>query len=288
MNIERRRWGVGSDHFQHERNRQSHLEAFGAPKTGEPTRTGRGTTGRVTWDRSQIPFELIGQSTTERELFRFEKTLTEFIWNTAALEGNTYTLPEVRTLLDGVTIGGHRVSDANQIIAFSEGLNTMTERVAKETFDLSRQTSNEIHGLIARHEAIEAGGFRGEGSTNGGGVVSLATGGSVIGDPIGEDRLQLDRDYSNLEGALRMIEDPRERALAYFASATRSQFYFDGNKRTARLMMAGELMKHGFEGIGIPYLRQLEFNEALDTLFRTNDATELMAFIATCATGGTE
>lgn len=81
-----------------------------------------------------------------------------------------------------------------------------------------------------------------------------------------------------------MIPDPRERALAYFCSATRSQFYFDGNKRTARIMMVGELMQHGYESVSVPYARQLEFNEALDVLFRTDDATELMVFLTTCVT----
>jgi hypothetical protein len=39
------------------------------------------------------------------------------------LEGVNYTLPEVQTLLDGVTVGGHRQTDeliaTNQIKAFS-------------------------------------------------------------------------------------------------------------------------------------------------------------------------
>ena len=68
----------------------------------------------------------------------------------------------------------------------------------------------------------------------------------------------------------------------YFASATRSQFYFDGNKRTARIMMTGSLIQSGFEPVNIPFARQEEFNVALDELFRTDDGTRLVSFLATC------
>jgi peptide/nickel transport system substrate-binding protein len=81
---------------------------------------------------------------------------------------------------------------------------------------------------------------------------------------------------------LAKIEDPRRRALIYFASATRRQFYFDGNKRTARLMMTGELMSSGYDIVSVPFGRKLEFNNALDTLFSEDDGTELLHFLATC------
>lgn len=68
----------------------------------------------------------------------------------------------------------------------------------------------------------------------------------------------------------------------YFASATRWQFYFDGNKRTARIMMTGALIQSGFEPVNIPYARQEELNVALDELFRTDHGTRLIEFLTTC------
>jgi hypothetical protein len=53
------------------------------------------------------------------------------------LEGNPFTFPEVKTLLDGVTIGGRRILD--------------------------KQTFTDIHSLVAVDEALEWGRFRGEG-----------------------------------------------------------------------------------------------------------------------------
>lgn len=208
--------------------------------------------------------------------------MPELIWNAAALEGNTYTLPEVQTLLDGITIGGRKLDEADQILALSAGMNAMVEMVRSGTFDLSKPSTNQVHAFVAQHEAIESGWFRGEGSVTGGGAVRLADGGAVDGDTIGADQMQLVRDYENLRVALELLEDPRERALAYFCSATRSQFYFDGNKRTSRIMMAGELMSYGYEAVNVPFARKLEFNESLDVLFRTDDATSLMDFLLSC------
>src|SRR5699024_4033556 len=41
--------------------------------------------------------------------------------------------------------------------------------------------------------------------------------------------------------------DPRAQALGYFASVARVQYYFDGKRRTARLMMAGHRIASGYE-----------------------------------------
>ncbi|WP_437582529.1 hypothetical protein ACSAGD_09720 [Paramicrobacterium sp. CJ85] len=233
----------------------------------------------VSWDFSQVDVSLITAVGVEKARHRFRAALPDLIWNAAALEGNTFTLPEVRTLLDGTTVQGKRIEEEQQILALSEGYSFVDELVGAGEFRLSKRTSDHVHALVARHEAIESGHFRGEGAVRGGGTVQLTTGGYVDGVPEGE----LQQRWQLLTEALSEIEDPRERALVYNAAATRTQYYFDGNKRTARLMMAGELMSHGFDAVSIPNSRRLEFNVALDHLFQTDDATQLLAFTVSCA-----
>lgn len=275
------KWGAGREAYE---RRPAARESHGySPAPGLPVEQSIGDTGRVTWDRSKIHLNLISQSTVDRALFRFKKTLPEFIWNTAALEGNTFTLPEVRTLLDGVTVGGRRLEEAQQIIALSEALNIMTELVAAGKFDLSEETSKSINAAVTQYEIIDPGLFRGQGVVaGGGGTVQLMDGREVLGDEPGERGERLADDYVNLRAAIAELADPRERALAYFASAARSQFYYDGNKRTSRIMMAGELMSSGYEAVSVPVSRRLEFNRSLTELFVNDDATEVMAFLATC------
>ncbi len=234
----------------------------------------------LTWgafDVGTIPASEIGRSR-----HRFRAHLPDLIWNTAALEGNNFTLPEVRTLLEGITIGGKRLEDEKQIIALSEAYNRLDEMIGHGRFAIRKDVSDELHALVARHEALDAGRFRGEGTAVGGGTISLANGGWVQGTEHGEGGVLLRQHFDDLISCLARVEDPRRRALIYFASATRRQFYFDGNKRTARLMMAGELMSSGYDIVSVPFGRRLEFNNALDTLFSEGDGTDLLRFLATC------
>ena len=87
---------------------------------------------------------------------------------------------------------------------------------------------------------------------------------------------------ANLTDYLGTVSDARRRALIYFASAARRQFYLDANKPTARLMMAGELLSNAYDLVSVPYSRKLEFTNALDILFDRDDATELLRFLSTC------
>jgi Fic family protein len=280
-----RRWGVSADQYVRRPGRPGSertgdglpLRAQGASNDTDPTAAFRAT--GVRWDPDRIDFGRIEKTSVERSRFRFEKSMPDLVWNAAALEGNTFTLPEVRTLLDGVTIGGKKIEEAEQVLALVDGYTHLDHLVASARFTLSKAVSDDLHGRVARHEAIESGAFRGEGTTGGGGTVRLANGGYVAGVPQDELQGRMDRTLAFLES----VSDPREQALGYFAAATRSQYYFDGNKRTARLMMSGLLMAHGYEVVSIPFARKYEFNQALDTLFTDDDATPLMAFIADCA-----
>jgi hypothetical protein len=106
----------------------------------------------VTW--ASFDVDKIAPSSVERSRHRFRAHLPEMIWNTAALEGNNFTLPEVKTLLEGVTVGGKKLEDEQQIIALSEAYNRLDEMVGAGQFSLSKDVSDQLHQLVARHEAI--------------------------------------------------------------------------------------------------------------------------------------
>lgn len=243
-------------------------------------------TSRIHWDDAiyadvMANVEPLG---VERALFRLRKQLPELVWNAAALEGNTFTMPEVRTLLDGVTVGGKSLAEHTQILNLSEAFNELHALVAAAEFSVGEAVSNRLHGIVAVDESLDAGMLRGQGSVQGdSGGVRLMNGGFVEFDPAAD----LPAEYAALLDSLAAFPDPREAALAYFCSATRSQFYFDGNKRTARLVASGLLMQAGFTALNIPHARRLEFNMALDELFSFDDATQLMGFLAECLVEGT-
>ncbi|MDL9981204.1 hypothetical protein [Microbacterium candidum] len=244
----------------------------------------------VYWDIAHVDLSVIGHAkdlstsdASERARQRFRARKPDFIWDAARLEGNTFTLPEVRTLLEGVTVQGKPLDDQNQILALNEGFNELDRLVGNGQFDLTKPVSDRLHALVAAHEAIDSGMFRGEGQATGGGTVRLSSGGVVDGRPHGDGGVLLREAYADLLDYLTDEPDPRVRALVYAASVIRHQLYFDGNKRTAKLMASGELMRHGFDAISIPYARLYEQNLALDELFTTDDATGLMRLMADCA-----
>jgi len=67
------------------------------------------------WDRTNVPANLPTHS-IERVAFRFHRMLPEFVWDASVLEGNPLTFAEVKTLMDGVTVGGRKVSDQEQVL----------------------------------------------------------------------------------------------------------------------------------------------------------------------------
>ena len=241
----------------------------------------------IDWDWSGVDFVAIGGRNdtvaVERSLARFRANLAVIVWDAARLEGNNFALPEVRTLLDGVTVEGKRIEDQQQVLALNEAYNELERLVRTGDFRLTKQVSDKLHSLVARHEAIESGRFRGEGSVNGGGSVRLSSGGVVDGREHGKGGLRLVEAFNDLMDYLDGVDDPRQKALLYAASATRHQFYFDGNKRTAKLMASGVLMSAGFDAISVPFSRLYEQNVSLDRLFSTDDATSYMNLFADCA-----
>lgn len=259
----------------------------GALPGDELTSTGELSIFGIVWDWSGVDLTVIGGSegarAAERSLARFRANLAVIIWDAARLEGNNFTLPEVQTLLDGVTVEGKRIEDQQQVLALNEAYRELERLVRTGEFRMTKDVSDKLHGLVARHEAIESGRFRGEGSVNGGGSVRLSSGGVVDGRAHGEGGSLLIEAFDDLTDYLGTIDDPRQRALLYAAAATRHQFYFDGNKRTAKLMASGVLMSAGFDAISVPYSRLYEQNVSLDRLFSTDDATSYMNLLADCA-----
>ena len=235
------------------------------------------------WDSSVVP-ELPAHS-TRRALWRFSRTLPVYVWDAAVLEGNPFTYPEVQTLLEGITVGGQRLSDERQILSLSESAARLRELVESGQFTLGKQTSDDLNYLIARYEALEAGHFRGEGSELANVSVSLGEHGTHRPSPTEPGGENLRRSYDR--GAsfiLQAVPGVFEQAGAYFLFGAFMQFYFDGNKRTARYMMNGWLMSHGIDAISIPAARKQEFNEEMIHFYRRTDGTRMFKFLASCHT----
>lgn len=252
------------------------------------------------WDRSLLPTEVPAHS-IERAAFRLHKALPEFVWDASVLEGNPFTFPEVQTLLDGVTVGGHKISDERQVLNLADSARELLRMVREHRFSLDKPTSDRMHALIARDEAakltaslappaldrsdaFDAGHFRGEGEEQ------RLTPGVALGQfgrylppetqPGGENLQQL---HARGLAAISIgLPSAYEQGLAYFLFGALQQFYFDANLRTARFMMNGHLMSHGIDAISVPAARAQEFNTLMVDFYRFTDATRMVAFLTDC------
>ena len=155
----------------------------------------------------------------------------------------------------------------NQAASWRELL-TWVERGA---FKASLETILELHALAAREEALTWGEFRD-------GPVSIA--GTQHQPPPWE---ALPERFERGFQQLATIASAHERAIATFLFCALHQFFHDGNKRTGRLMMNGELLSAGLDAVSVPASRVLEFNTAMIRFYEGRDATEMMEFMANCS-----
>ena len=233
------------------------------------------------WDRKAIPGAVPVHS-VHRATFRFHKLLAEFVWDASMLEDNPFTYPQVQTVLDGITVGGQKISDFQQVLNLAESAKLLLSMVKSGKFQLDKKTYTEIHSHVARNEALEWGHFRGEGEeANFTPYVRLGMDvyepeKTAPGAPVLNAMFQRGLD------ALGKIEKPLERGMATFLFGALHQFFFDGNKRTARFMMNGILMSNGIDAISVAASKKDEFNKTMVDFYRTKNAAPMMQFLLDC------
>lgn len=235
------------------------------------------------WDRAAVPVKMPIYS-VERACFRFHKMLPEFVWDAGVLEGNPFTFPEVKTLLDGVTVGGRRVSDQEQILNLAESARKLLSLVKTGTFALDKATFCDLQAAVARNEALEWGHFRGEGKEIAYSPdVSLGQGRRYSPLPTVTGAPALNRAFDRgLRALVENVPQPFERASAFFLFGALQQFFFDGNKRSSRYMMNGVLMSNGIDAISVPAAKAQAFNQLMVDFYLTRDASPMMEFLVEC------
>ena len=234
------------------------------------------------WNRSVVPTSVA--TSVDRSVFRYKQMLAQFVFDASTLEGNPFTYPEVKTLMDGVTVGGRKLSDEQQVLNLAEAAKELFVLVRTGTFRLEKAVFDRLHGIVAREEALEWGHFRGEGRhTDTTPRVGIGDGEftpSHSTEPGAENlKVLFAQGVAELDAE---VSGPRERAMAFFLFGSLHQFYFDGNKRTSRFMMNGVLMSHGMDAISVPAVRAQEFNEKMVRFYTSKDATEMMGFLIDC------
>ena len=166
------------------------------------------------WDPDCIlPRESLPVRGMKEALFRFKKILPEFVFRDAYLEGNPLTYPEIKTLLDGVSVGGRKISDVEQVLNLRNAWNKIETLLSKNEFSLSKEIFCLINGLVAQNEALAWGEFR---------TGNVGIGGTTWIPP--DWQTLPDRFERGIWTILR-IDNPLERAMAFSLWTAREQFF---------------------------------------------------------------
>lgn len=203
----------------------------------------------------------------KRALFLAEKMRADFVFSTAALEGNPFTFPEVKTLIEGITVGGHKLSDAEQVLNLNQAFSQVIGLVKEGKFRIDAETACAIQGIVARNEALTWGKFR---------DAKVFITGTGYEPP---DAGDLPAIFETGSAALRGESDPVLRAFLAFLWASVNLFFCDGNRRTARLLANGTLLCAGLPPMTILAKDRLTYNETMTRFYDTKDGTEALTWL---------
>lgn len=197
-----------------------------------------------------------------------KKLLPDVVFNMASLEGNPFTYPEVQTLLEGITIGGHKVSDEQQIFSIRNGWNHLFDIVKRNNSSIDIDTFNKFNYIVAKDEALISGSFRT-------GQVRIA--GTDFMPPKAEELEGIFK--KELPELLKRCKTITDLALEIFLWGALNQFYYDGNKRTARLVSNMILIANGQGIFNIKAKDRLEFNTLMVDFYNTKEADDIFKFL---------
>lgn len=207
---------------------------------------------------------------TKKALMLAKRQISELVQDAVALEGILFTLPEIQTLLDGITVGGHKLSDQQIAVNQGEAWRFLFKKVETDNFELSADFAKTLHKIAGKEEALAWGDFRD------GGVTISGT------DYLPPDAAYLPSLFDQMVSEAQEIVDHYDRAIFIFLEMAKTQFFYDVNKRMGRFMMNGDLLSNGLPVINVPAKRQLEFNELMLDFYNSNDQTPMNHFLRSC------
>ena len=190
---------------------------------------------------------------TQGELERLnEEFVTEYTYNSNAIEGNTLTLRETDMVLRGLTIDKKPLSHHLEAIGHKEAFDYVVSLV-QQNEPLTERIIKEIHYLVLADKKEDRGIYRRIPVT-----IMGAAHEPVQPYLIQPKMEQLLSDYSNDEAHI------VSRLARFHIEFEAIHPFIDGNGRTGRLLVNLELMKAGFPPIDIKFADRVSYYNAFD------------------------
>ena len=190
---------------------------------------------------------------TEGELERLnEEFLTEYTYNSNAIEGNTLTLRETDMVLRGLTIDKKSLKEHLEVIGHKEAFDYVKQLVS-ENAEISEKLIKDIHYLVLADKKDDRGVYR---------RIPVRIMGAAH-EPV-QPYLIIPKMEELLEQYKNSKEDIVTKLARFHIEFEDIHPFIDGNGRTGRLLINLELMKVGYPPIDIKFSDRLKYYEAFD------------------------
>lgn len=190
---------------------------------------------------------------TEGELERLnEEFLTEYTYNSNAIEGNTLTLRETDMVLRGLTIDRKSLKEHLEVIGHKDAFDYVRQLVS-ENAPISEKVIKDIHYLVLADKKEDRGKYR---------RVPVRIMGAAH-EPV-QPYLIIPKMEELLEQYENSKEDIVTKLARFHIEFEGIHPFIDGNGRTGRLLVNLELMKAGYPPIDIKFTDRLKYYEAFD------------------------
>ncbi len=200
-----------------------------------------------------------------------DKLLLDWTYNSNAIEGNTLTLIETKVVLEGITIGGKRLSEHLEVINHKDAI-IYVEEIVKNEEDLTEWQIKNIHRLVLKGiDDANAGQYRKQ---------NVIISGAKHIPPdylVSNDEMNRFIEWYTSKDAREM--HPIERAARVHGDFVKIHPFIDGNGRTARLLLNFELMKSGYPPIVIQNEERMKYYAALDKAHTTGDYGDFISMV---------
>ena len=190
---------------------------------------------------------------TEGELERLnEEFLTEYTYNSNAIEGNTLTLRETDMVLRGLTIDQKSLKEHLEVIGHKEAFDFVTELV-KEKCEINERVIKQIHYLVLADKKDDRGVYR---------RVPVRIMGAA--HETAQPYLIITKMEELLRNYLASEEHIVTKLARFHIEFEGIHPFIDGNGRTGRLLVNLELMKAGYPPIDIIFTDRIAYYNAFD------------------------
>lgn len=207
------------------------------------------------------------ENTLNDVLFAADKIKAQLIYNMAKAEGNTHTIAEVTTIVQGFTVGGKKLKEQQQIIQIAKAWDYLVGLVRDNEFSFSKKTALELNQLVASADFENVGCFRDR---------NVQITGTGYKPPMFTKIPDL---WDELEKKIENFKNPKQAAYHSFLEIARNQVFNDGNKRTGQLMMNGILLSNRYHVVTFPDQTIPEFFDKIISYYETGDKTQMMELL---------